>query len=206
MKLYDVAQAPNPRRVRIFLAEKGIEVPTVQVDMSRGEHKSPEFLQKNPSGKVPVLELDDGTCIAESVAICRYFEALQPAPRLFGATPADIGRIDMVNRQLEFELLGPVGQAWVNGPVVARMAPGRFQQIPEARAQGEKAARAFYRRLDGELAGRPFMAGADYSVADITALCVIDFASRLVDLEPDRALTHLWRWHQAVSQRPSATA
>lgn len=206
MKLYDVTQAPNPRRVRVFLAEKGIEVPLVQVNMQQGEHKTPEFLAKNPSGKVPVLELDDGTCIGESVAICRYFEALQPEPSLFGRTPAEIGRIDMVNRQLEFELLGPIGQAWVNGPIVARMAAGRFTQIPEAKALGEKAARAFYQRLDRQLAAQPFMAGDDFSIADITALCVIDFASKLVNLEPDRALANLWRWHDAVSSRPSASA
>ena len=206
MKLYDVRQAPNPRRVRIFLAEKGIRVPTVQVDLSAGEHKTSAFLAMNPSGKVPVLELDDGTAIGESIAICRYFEALQPEPPLFGSTPAEIARIDMVNRQLEFELLGPVGQAWVNGPVVAKMAPGRFEQIPAARTQGEHSARAFYRRLDHELGTRRHMAGEGYSVADITALCVIDFASRLVDLEPAAELGNLWRWHADVSARPSATA
>ncbi|MFU8816087.1 MAG: glutathione S-transferase family protein [Pseudomonadales bacterium] len=206
MKLYDVTMAPNPRRVRIFLAEKGIAVPTVQVDMASGEHKTPAFLARNPSGKVPVLELDDGTCIGESVAICRYFEAANPQPPLFGTTPAEIGRIDMVNRQLEFELLGPVGQAWVNGPVVAKMAAGRFEQIPAAKALGEKAARAFYRRLDRQLAQRTFMAGEAFSVADITALCTIDFASKLVDLKPDPELAHLWRWHAAVSARPSAEA
>lgn len=205
MKLYDVAQAPNPRRVRVFLAEKGIDVPTVQVDMRAGEHKTPEFLRKNPSGKVPVLELDDGSCIGESVAICRYFEAVQPAPSLFGTDPVEIARIDMVNRQIEFELLGPVGQAWVNGPVVARAMPGR-EQIPAAKSAGEKGARAFYRRLDETLEHQRFVAGAEFSVADITALCVIDFAASLVELEPDQALQHLWRWHSEVSSRPSATA
>lgn len=206
MKLYDVTMAPNPRRVRIFLAEKELTVPTVQVDLRAGEHKAPEFLKKNPSGKVPVLELDNGVCIAESVAICRYFEALHPEPALFGATPEDIGRVDMANRQLELELLAPIGQAWVNGPVVAKMAPGRFEQIPAVKVQGEKAARAFYQRLDTELAQREFMAGDRYSVADITALCTIDFATALVDLEPQRELANLWRWHQAVSARPSAAA
>jgi glutathione S-transferase len=205
MKLYDVTQAPNPRRVRVFLAEKGIDVPTVQVDMRAGEHKTPDFLRRNPSGKVPVLELDDGTCIGESVAICRYFEALQPAPPLFGTEPAEIARIDMVNRQIEFELLGPVGQAWVNGPVVAKAMPGR-EQIPAAKTAGEKGARAFYRRLNEALENQRCMAGNAFSVADITALCVIDFAASLVDLEPDKALENLWRWHGEVSSRPSATA
>ena len=206
MKLYDVAQAPNPRRVRIFLAEKGIDVPLVQVDLAQGEQRGAEFLLKNPSGKVPVLELDDGTCIAESVAICRYFEALHPEPPLFGATPVEIGRIDMVNRQLEFELLQSIGRAWVNGPIVAKMMPGRFEQIPAVKVQGEHGARAFYRRLDDELATRQFMAGDVFSVADITALCTIDFATHMVELKPDAELGHLWRWHEQVSARPSASA
>ncbi len=205
MKLYDYAGAPNPRRVRVFLAEKGISVPIVQTDLPQREHKTPEFLARNPSGKIPVLELDDGTCIAESVAICRYFEALQPEPPLFGATPLEIGRIDMTNRQLEFELLRPIGDAWVNGPIVGRLLPD-IKQIPAVKAAGEAAARAFYARLDTELAERAFMAGENYSVADITALCMIDFASAMVDLEPDAGLTHLQRWHGEVSARPSASA
>jgi glutathione S-transferase len=206
MKLYDATPAPNPRRVRVFLAEKGIEVPLVQVDMQKGEHKSAEFLKKNPSGKIPVLELDDGTCIGESVAICRYFEAVQPEPNLFGRTPAELGVIEMYNRILEFELLSQVGVAWVNGPVVAKMAAGRFKQNPEAKAQAEAAVGRFYARLDRELGERPFMAGERYTIADITGLCVIDFATALVGLKPDAGLANLWRWHAGVAARPSARA
>ncbi len=206
MKLYEMTAAPNPRRVRIFLAEKGITVPFVQVDMRKGEHKAPEFLKKNPSGKIPVLELDDGTCIAESVAICRYFEALHPKPSLFGATPKELGRIEMANRQLELELLGQVGVSWVNGPIVAQMAPGRFKQNLQAKESSDAAVRSFYKRLDGELASREYMADNAYSIADITGLVTIDFAGSLVDLKPDAALTNLWRWHAAVSSRPSAKA
>jgi glutathione S-transferase len=206
MKLYEMTAAPNPRRVRIYLAEKGITVPLVQVDMRKGEHKTPEFLRKNPSGKIPVLELDDGTCIAESVAICRYFEALHPTPALFGATPTQIGRIDMVNRQLEFELLGQVGVSWVNGPIVAQMAPGRFKQNPQAKEASDAAVRSFYRRLDAELASHEFMCDDAYSIADITGMVTIDFAASLVDLKPDPALSNLWRWHTAVASRPSAKA
>ncbi len=206
MKLHELTAAPNPRRVRIFLAEKGITVPSVQVDLIKGEHKSPEFLEKNPSGKIPVLELDDGRCIAESVAICRYFEAVQPKPPLFGATPYEIGRIDMANRILEFELFAPLGAAWVNGPIVAQMAPGRFKQNPQAKEAGEAGVRNFYDRLDRELATHRYMADDAYSVADITALCLIDFATALVELKPDERLSNLWRWHDAVSSRPSAKA
>jgi len=206
MKLYDSTGAPNPRRVRVFLAEKGIEVPLVQVDMRKGEHKAPEFLKKNPSGKIPVLELDDGTCIGESVAICRYFEAVQPEPNLFGRTPVELGVIEMHNRILELELLSQVGSSWVNGPVVAQIAAGRFKQIPEAKTQSDAAVGRFYERLDRELGARAFMAGDRYTIADITALCVIDFAASLVNLKPDDGLANLWRWHAAVSARPSARA
>jgi glutathione S-transferase len=206
MKLYEMTAAPNPRRVRVFLAEKGITVPYVQVDLRAGEHKSPAFLAKNPSGKIPVLELDDGTCIAESVAICRYFEALHPTPSLFGATPKELGRIEMANRHLEFELLSQIGTSWVNGPIVAQMAPGRFKPNLQAKEASDAATRAFYKRLDGELAHHAFMADDAYSIADITALCVIDFATALVDLRPDDSLEHLWRWHATVSARPSAKA
>ncbi|MGH8597577.1 MAG: glutathione S-transferase family protein [Gammaproteobacteria bacterium] len=206
MKLYDFPGAPNPRRVRIFLAEKGIEVPSVTIDIRQGAHKTPEFLRKNPSGKLPVLELDDGRCIGESVAICRYFEAIHPQPSLFGTTPYAMGRIDMANRILEFELLAPIGAAWVNGPVVAQMAPGRFKQNQQAKESGEAATRQFYTRLDHELTDREFMADNGYSIADITALCTIDFATAMVDLEPAAELKHLWRWHAAVSARPSAKA
>lgn len=209
MKLYDWTPAPNPRRVRIFLAEKAMAVESVQVDVPGGEHKSEAFLKMNPSGKVPVLELDDGRHVAESVAICRTLEALKPEPALFGTTPFELGRIEMANRQLELEMASQIGIAWVNGPIVARMArsaPGRFQQIPEAKAQAEAATRKYYQRLDRELAERPYMAGDDFSVADITGLCMIDFASSLVELEPDRGLEQLWAWHARVSGRESASA
>lgn len=205
MKLYDVAEAPNPRRVRIFVAEKGIEVPLVQVDLRKGEQRSPEFLRRNPSGKVPVLELADGTCIAESVSICRYFEALHPQPPLFGATPSEIGRIDMINRQLDLELFNAVGQAWVNGPIVSKMMPQRTPNL-QAKEEGERAARRFYGRLDEMLGNQAFMAGDEFSVADITALCIIDFAGSLVNLAPDPALENLGSWHRRVSQRPSTGA
>ena len=206
MKLYDMTQAPNPRRVRIFAAEKGIPLELVAVDMSKGEHKSPEFLNKHPSGKIPALETDDGRYIGESVAICRYLEALQPEPDLFGSTPYELGRIDMHNRILEFEFWGPIGTSWVNGPVVAKMAPGRFRQIPEAKEASDKAVHAFYARMDRELGERPYQAGDRYSVADITALVGVDFARGMVGLPPDPALKHLWDWHARVSARPSAAA
>ncbi len=150
--------------------------------------------------------MDDGRCIAESVSICRYFEALHPEPTLFGATPYDIGTIDMHLRRIELQLGRAVSVSWVNGPVVAKMAPGRFTQIAEAKVQADAATHAYYRRLDQELADRPMIAGEAFSIADITAMCVIDFAEALVGLAPDADLTNLARWRQAVAARPSAKA
>ncbi|MGE0621677.1 MAG: glutathione S-transferase family protein [Pseudomonadales bacterium] len=206
MKLYDLKQAPNPRRVRIFAAEKNIDLDLVPVDMSKGEHKAPEFLQKHPSGKIPALETDDGRFLGESVAICRYLEALHPEPNLFGATPYELGRVEMHNRILEFELWGPIGTSWVNGPVVAKMAPGRFKQIPAAKEASDKAVHAFYARMDRELGERPYQAGDRYTIADITGLVAVDFARSMVGLPPDPGLKNLWDWHARVMARPSAAA
>lgn len=204
MKLYDYPGAPNPRRVTIFIREKGIDIETEVCDMSKGEHKTPEFLRKNPSGKIPVLELDDGRCIPESVAICRYLEAIHPEPNLFGRDAFELAHIDASNRMIEFELWSPIGTSWINGPIVAKM--GRFKPIAEAKAASDKATHRFYQRLDSELAGRDFIAGDRFTVADISALTAIDFAASMVDLKPDEDLTHLWDWHARVSARPSIAA
>ena len=218
MILYDVAAAPNPRRVRIFAAEKNIPLERRQVDLMGGAHKSPEFLAKHPSGKVPVLETDDGRYIGESMAICRYLEALHPEPNLFGRTPFEQATVEMynridkakvletLNRIMELELWSPIGTSWVNGPVVAKMAPGRFKQLPEAKAASDAATHRFCERLDRELTTRSYMAGDRFTVADITSLTAIDFAASMVDLRPDERLSNLWRWHGEVSARPSAAA
>ena len=206
MKLHTMDDAPNPRRVHIFLHEKGIYVPRHQVDMRGGELRSDAFLALNPMGQIPVLELDDGTCISESMAICRYFEVEQPQPALFGSGSVEQASVEMWNRRVELGLLAPVGVAWRNGPVVAKLAPGRFRQIPEARADAEAQVARFQQRLDGWLADREFLAGDRFTVADITLQCTIDFAAGLVELPIPGDLQHLHRWHQAVSQRPSAAA
>ena len=165
MKLYDLTPGPNPRRVRIFAAEKNIELELVPVDMANGEHKSPGFLLKHPSGKVPVLETDDGDFIAESVAICRYLEALHPEPNLFGATPLELGRIEMHNRILELEFWTQIGTSWVNGPVVAKMRPGVTQNAA-AKEASDANVHKFYQRMDKELGERSHMAGDRFTVAD----------------------------------------
>lgn len=205
MKLYDMTAAPNPRRVRIFVAEKGIEMEYQQVNMMNQEHKAPAFLAMHPSGKIPVLETDDGF-IGESVAICRYLEALYPEPNLFGATPFELGRIEMHNRIFELEMWTQIGTSWVNGPVVAKMAAGRFTQNPQAKETSDANVHAFYRRFDKELADREYAAGDRYTVADITALTGVDFASNSVGLKPDEALTNLWDWHARLTARPSSSA
>jgi len=202
MKLYSHKQAPNPRRVRIFLAEKGVSVPTEEVDIFARANRKPDFLAKNPLGGIPVLELDDGTCIAESVAICRYFEALHPKPALFGESPLEQATIEMWNRRLELVLLNSIGMVWVHGhPLTASL----LQQVPANVAPAKERAGQFFGLLDRELAKRPFIAGERLSIADITALCAIDFG-RFIELPPDPNLAHVARWYALMSARPSASA
>ncbi|RIK98240.1 MAG: glutathione S-transferase [Proteobacteria bacterium] len=202
MLLYDSKLAPNPRRVRIFLAEKGIVVPTVQVDIARGESREPSFLARNPLGGTPVLELDDGTHLAESVAICRYFEETQPEPPLMGTDARDRALVEMWQRRMELELF-----RWVTGCFQNTHAffAGRIEQVPAYGEVCRKTARDRLAWLDGELAGRPFVAGERYTIADVTALVAVDFG-RVVDVRIAPEQKHLMRWYEAVSSRPSAKA
>ena len=204
MKLYDFPNAPNPKRVKIFANEKGIELELVVCDMRREEHKSSEFLKKNPSGKIPVLELEDGRCIPESVAICRYLEAIFPEPNLLGASPFELGHIESRNRHIEFEMWREIGISWVNGPIVAQL--GLVKQIPEAKAASDVAARNYFERLDREFAQNAYVAGDRFTIADITLYTAIEFASTMVDLKPESSLENLNAWYQSVGARPSVTA
>lgn len=208
MKLYDNVRAPNPRRVRIFLAEKGITLPTVQVDLMKREHKSEEFRRKNSLGSIPVLELDDGRCIAESVAICRYLEELHPEPALFGRDAVERAEVEMWNRRVELGLLVPVGQVWIHGsPYTAPLLAAQgTAPVAEAAAFNRQIIARFLAWLDRELEGRAFLAGGWFSLADITALCTLDFATGLVAIVVDPALGNVARWHASVSARPSARA
>ncbi len=202
MKIYQTHTAPTPRRVRIFLAEKGIEMEYVELDLQKGENMSPEMRAKNPIGKVPVLELDDGTCISESVAICRYFEVLHPEPYLMGKDALQQAQIEMWQRQVEFGLFMQVGMCFQHstGYFKDRMTP-----VPEYGAVSGKAALSYLRLLNKRLAEVPYIAGEQYSIADITALCAIDFA-RVVKIRIDDSQTHLMDWYQRVADRPSAKA
>lgn len=201
MKLYGYNSAPNPRRVEIFLKEKGIEFESVHLDLMKGENKSPEFLKMNPSGKIPVLELDDGRSLGESVAICRYLEAEYPEPNMFGRDAYELGYIEMRNRQIELELWTQVGTSWKHGPIVGAM--GMFEQIPAAKEASDTATNAYYERLDAELAESDYVAGDRFTVADITLLSAVDFATSMVGLKPAESLSNLWRWHALVSSRDS---
>ncbi len=203
MKLYDGGRAPNPRRVRIYLAEKGITVPTEQVDLGAMQQKSAAFTAINPIQRVPVLVLDDGTIIAESMAICRYFEALSPEPSLFGQGAKEIARIEMWNRRIELHLFLPVSHVFRNThPAMKAM---EVPQVPAWAEANKPRIADFLAVLDRDLADNPFVAGDQFTVADITGLVAVDFMKPAKLTVPDE-LKNVRRWHATVSARPSASA
>jgi glutathione S-transferase len=202
MKLYDYKMAPNPRRVRIFLAEKGLQIPDEQIDLAKAQNRSPEFLKINPFGGVPVLQLDDGTMLAETVAICRYFEETHPEPRLMGTDARDKAVVEMWQRRMELYLFAPVTGAFRN---TSDFFKGRIPQVPEYGEVCRQAAEKMFGMIDGLLAGSKFIAGERYTIADITALVAVDFA-RLVKLRIAPEQRNLARWYEAASSRPSAKA
>lgn len=203
MRLYGAPMpAPNPRRVRIFLAEKGIVLPETPLDLMNREHKSDEHRARNSLGQVPTLELDDGTTISETVSICRYFEAVQPEPPLFGSSPVDQALTDMWIRRVEFVVMQPVGNFWRHAhPRTARLLT-QFKEFGESNRDRYGEA---LRWLDRELTDRPFIAGEAFSMADICALTTIDFAD-WIGLPVDEANGRLVDWRRRVSARPSANA
>lgn len=203
MKLYDSKTAPNPRRTRIFLAEKGITLPTEQVDIMAMQHKTPEYTAINPLQRMPALVLDDGTVITESMAICRYFEALQPEPPLFGVGPKEIALVEMWNRRCEINFFSNVAAVFRH--LHPAMKELEVPQVPAWAEANKPRVAWFLQLLDGELAKREFIAGDRFSVADITAQVTVDFL-KPAKLAIPEGLTHVKRWHAAVSARPSALA
>ena len=203
MKLFDGGKAPNPRRVRVFLAEKGIDVPLVPVDMGAMGHRDPQIADRNPLRRLPVLELDDGTVLTESIAICRYFEEVQPEPPLFGSGAVGKARVEEWQRRMELNLLGCVAAAFRH--LHPAMKEWEVPQVPAWGEANKPKVLDFLGLLDGELAGREFVAGDAYSVADITGMIAIDFMKPARIAVPDE-LGNLKRWHAAVSSRPSAGA
>lgn len=203
MKLYDSKLAPNPRRVRIFLAEKGIAVPTEQVDIARKEHKTPEYAAINPLQRIPSLVLDDGTIITESIAICRYFEMLRPEPPLFGVGSKDAAIVEMWNRRAEINFLANVAAVFRHThPAMKEL---EVPQVPAWAEANRPRVSWFLEMLDRELGTREFVAGDRYTVADITMQVAIDFMKPGRLSMPDGA-TNVKRWHTTVSARPSACA
>jgi len=202
MKLYDLKAGMNPRRVRIFLAEKGLTIPRVEVDMAGGENRRAPYLSINPMGTMPVLELDDGTHLSESMAICRYVEELHPQPNLFGATPLERAQIEMWNRRMELEVMRPLQDAFIH---LSPFWIGKREQIADYGKLARTTAAERMTWLDGELAKRPFIAGDRYTVADITAQCGLLLGKNTGTPIPD-SLTNLSRWFTQVSGRPTARA
>jgi len=203
MKLYDFARAPNPRRVRVFLAEKGMSVPTEQVDLGTLQQKTPEFTAINPMQRLPVLVLDDGTVLAESIAICRYFEALRPEPPLFGRGPKEMALVEMWNRRMELNLLASVAAVFRHlHPAMKEMEQPQIAEWGEANKPRVLEFLAF---LDRELKDRLFVAGDHYTVADITGMIAVDFLKPAKLAVPDE-LANVRRWHAQACERPSARA
>ena len=202
MKIHESHSAPNPRRVRVFLAEKGLQVSYEEVDIGKAVNREEEFRKKNPLSTVPVLELDDGTFISESVAICRYFEELQPQPPLFGADAKQRALVEMWNRRMEFNILQPIADSFRQRHDFFK---GRIRQLAEYAEVQRLNAEDGLDWLDRELASRRFIAGDQFSIADITAVVAIDFGRvSKIAIKPDQV--NLARWHAEVSARPSAKA
>jgi glutathione S-transferase len=203
MRIIETRGAPNPRRVRIFLAEKHLSVPFEEIDIMVGDARTEAFTAHNPLQRVPVLLLDDGTAISESVAICRYFEAIEPRPALFGEGAVGQATVEMWNRRVELGLFAAVAHAFRH--LNAKMS---HLEVPQIAAWGEANKAKVLEMLallDRELARRPFIAGADYSIADITALVAVDFM-RAARIRLPEELVNVVRWHREVSGRPSAQA
>ena len=211
MKLHDADWAPSPRRVRIYLAEKGIEVPRRVVDLRTGEHLSDVYRAENPFASLPVLELDDGELIPESAAICRYFEALHPDPPLFGGSDARmVARIESWTRRIEHEgyaaavnVLRNTRPAFTDRPLPGVWPP--MEQLPALAERGQMMWEVFVRSADRQLESADWIAGGAYSFADITLLATVDFAGAARLTVPD-ACTALRRWHMRATARPSSSA
>ncbi|WP_257167726.1 glutathione S-transferase family protein [Bradyrhizobium sp. SRS-191] len=209
MKLYDSPTAPSPRRVRIFLSEKGVTIPTVQLDLRAGEQFRPEFRALNPQCTVPVLQLDSGAAITDIIAICRYIEELHPEPALMGRSAEERAVIECWVRRIEWDGICAIQEAFRNSMpgLEHRALPGPLplDQIPALAERGRLRTAHYFAGLDARLADHPFVCGKAFTIADISAMVTVDFAVR-AKLDPPDHLRHLGRWYEEVSSRPSAKA
>jgi glutathione S-transferase len=202
MILHDLTPGMHPRRVRIFLAEKGLSLERREVDAAGGANATSAFLRLNPLGKLPVLELDDGSVITESLAICRYLEALHPDPPLMGRTPREQAQVEMWTLRMDVELSRPIAEAFLHSGAFYR---SRVEQVPEIAAWSRSRALQAMDWLDRELAGRSHIAGESYTMADIVAQCAL-VLGKATGVRVPPQLTHLDRWFASVSSRPTARA
>lgn len=206
MKFYDFRTAPSPKKVRLFIAEKGLEVPTVQVDLRALAQQEPAFLARNPGATVPVLELDDGTCLTESLAICHYLERLQPEPNLMGADAREQALVLMWNDILTFEGYLALQESLRNGHEAfkGRALPGpvAYEQIPALAERGRRRAAIFFDRLETRLRDGEFVAGGRFTYADIVAYVYVGFAPRATGADPLEGRPALKEWTAAVAARP----
>lgn len=203
MKLYIAPRAPNPRRVQIFIAEKGIEgIEQIAIDLNTGQHRSESFLQKSPLAKVPALELNDGRVLTETRAICTYLEGVQPEPNLMGAGHEERAFIEMADRRVELYLLLGFANAIRHGhPGLATLEQPQFPEFGASQAQK---VRTVARWFDAQLAQQPFIAGERFTIADITAFCAIEFARGLLKFRPaDEGMPALQAWRDRIAARPS---
>ena len=203
MKLYDLPASPNARRVRVFIAEKNLEIEMVPINMMTGENKTEEYLSKNPLGRMPLLELDDGTCIAESIAICRYLENEHPDPPLFGTSSLEQATIEMWQRRMEFQFLNPMINIFRNTHEMWKDRMVQIPQIAEIESEDVKEKMVW---LNQELKGREYIASEDYSVADITAQCAFVMGKAAVGIRIPDDLSNLHAWWSRVTSRPTARA
>jgi glutathione S-transferase len=210
MKFYDFPAAPSPRKVRLFIAEKGLEIPTVSVDLRSLAQQQPEFLAKNPGGTVPVLELDDGTCLTESLAICHYLEQLFPEPNLFGVDAKEQALVLMWNDIQIFQGYTAIQDALRNGHPAfkgrAVSGPAAYEQIAELAERGRLRAAAFFDRLEARLAGSRFIASDRFTYADIAGFVYLGFAARSLREDPAATRPQLKRWSEEIAARPAIKA
>jgi glutathione S-transferase len=202
MKIYDFAGAPNPKKLRVYLAEKGIKIPVEQVDIFSGKNRSPEFLRKNPLGGLPVLELDDGSYLTESLAIIEYFEELHPEPNMLGRTPLERARTRELERIGEIGVLNGVAAVFQN---TSPMFAGRIKQSPEAAESGRTRLLNALRALNDRIGSQQFVAGSTPSIADCTLLAALDFAT-FAGVEVPQEFGNVQRWVTEFRKRPSAKA